>query len=619
MKTKSKWIFLACALLSAELIARPAIVLAAKGDCGQPQSSGDTPTASDALAILRSAVGQTIQACIDKACICDVNGNGSVAASDALTVLRKAVGQSVTLACVCAPPSGPACTSAELTTLAGSDLDSGWTGLGHNADVVVGSIITARTLRRCTDSNAACVKNSDCVNNTCKATCNCNDDNLCDLTGPTQQKYCVTTLLPCTTNAECAAGVSCVATFGPPLPLSSGGTPACVVTYFDGLLSGTADATAGTGVMQANLVSRVHLGELLDRPCPRCGTLAQNPQVGQQFTCEGGQRPGQACTVEGVSPNFGGASHDCAPSTGNNISGSGLAVRFSEVTTGTSTKTAKLPCKNFSVTSNPLNGTGKCLDTNVTCSTNTDCRRCTGDPTTACTGDGQCSGKGTCAEAPDQPISCGYWCQCGFCNNNPALPCFETGDCPVGQACGVGLGTGTMQNVPQQKPNDCSGDKFICGMQETEKCAQTLQGKCSLQSYRTCNDDPTCASNGAGTCTFDFRPCFEPRITRTGVPSPLGKHCTNTLAVCASNTDCGAGGTCTADTSVPQTVALFCVPGTASSAINSAGGITGPGAVGVKGFIRVCRCGDGKIGCDEKCDDGNTVNGDGCSDYCQLE
>jgi len=374
--------------------------------------------------------------------------------------------------------------------------------------------------------------------------------------------------------------------------------------------------------------------------------------VGQQFTCVGGETPGAACTVDGVSPVFGGSSHDCAPKLSNNISGNGLAIRFSEVTTGTSTKTAKLPCKNFSFTSNPLNGTGKCLDTKTACASNADCRRCTGDPTTACTGDGQCSGKGTCAEAPDQPVSCGFWCQCGFCNNDPLLPCFETGDCPAGQTCQAGTGTGTAPNSPQQKPNDCSGaaDKFICGMQEPEKCAQTFAGKCSLQKYRSCTDDATCQSNGAGTCVVDFRPCFGPRISRTGVPSALGKHCksnyplptcsnntdcaltapceaddsavkhcTNAYASCATNSDCGINGPCEGDTSAPQTVALFCVPQTASSAINSSGGITGPGAVSVKGFIRVCRCGDGDVGCDEQCDDGNTVNGDGCDDYCQSE
>lgn len=30
-----------------------------------------------------------------------------------------------------------------------------------------------------------------------------------------------------------------------------------------------------------------------------------------------------------------------------------------------------------------------------------------------CTHNSDCAGKGACAEAPDQPVTCGYWCRCG--------------------------------------------------------------------------------------------------------------------------------------------------------------------------------------------------------------
>jgi len=616
---KSKWMLLASAVIGAQLLAEPAVVMAGHLDCAQPNTSGTKPVAQDCLAILKYAVGQAVEGCATKPCICDANGSGvPPLASDALLCLKFAVGQPVSLNCIC-KPSGPACTSAELTTLAGSDLDSGFTGLGHNADVVIGSKITARILRRCSDNNDPCVKNSDCGSNDCKATCDCDNDKLCDITGPTHQRHCLNSLNECSTNSDCATAEACIATFGPPLPLSSGGVPACVVTYFDGSISGTADAGTGNGVMSAKLRSRVFLGDVIDRPCPRCGTPAQNPQVGQTFTCEKGQTPGAACTVEGVSPEFGGVSHDCAPSLGSNVSGVGLAIRFSEVTTGTTTKTAQLPCANFAVSSNPLKGTGKCTDTKTACTTNADCMRCDGDPTIACTGNADCGSAGACAEAPDQPVSCGYWCQCGFCNDNPDSPCFQDSDCAIGETCKSGTGTGTLPNTPQQKPNDCSTDKFICGMMDSEKCAQSLLGSCSLKSFLSCSDDATCAGNDAGECIIDSRPCFESRISRTGTPSPLGKYCSNTLAACTSNTDCGAGGTCKNDTSVPRTVALFCVPQSQSQPINNAGGITGPGAVSVNGFVQVCRCGDGTKGCDEQCDDGNTTNGDGCDDYCQNE
>jgi uncharacterized repeat protein (TIGR01451 family) len=73
-------------------------VHAALGDCGQPVSSGNNPTASDCLFILRSAVGAATCA---PACICDTNGVGGTTATDALVCLAKAVGQPVNLNCPC--------------------------------------------------------------------------------------------------------------------------------------------------------------------------------------------------------------------------------------------------------------------------------------------------------------------------------------------------------------------------------------------------------------------------------------------------------------------------------------------------------------------------------------
>jgi hypothetical protein len=81
---------------------------ALRGDCGQPVSNGATPTASDCLYILKTAVGA--ETCTPE-CICDVNAAGGVTASDALTCLKKAVGQNVQLNC------GAGCISTTTTTL----------------------------------------------------------------------------------------------------------------------------------------------------------------------------------------------------------------------------------------------------------------------------------------------------------------------------------------------------------------------------------------------------------------------------------------------------------------------------------------------------------------------
>jgi hypothetical protein len=77
---------------------RPA--LGALGDCGQPRSSGSAPSATDALEILKTAVGASDCGGFDP-CICDVIRPFGVTATDALRVLQKAVGLDVSLACSC--------------------------------------------------------------------------------------------------------------------------------------------------------------------------------------------------------------------------------------------------------------------------------------------------------------------------------------------------------------------------------------------------------------------------------------------------------------------------------------------------------------------------------------
>jgi len=76
--------------------------MAGQGDCGQPSSSGTSPTAGDCLFILRVAVGS---ATCSPDCICAPKGTLPTSASDALLCLRKAVGQVVELACPCSTGS----------------------------------------------------------------------------------------------------------------------------------------------------------------------------------------------------------------------------------------------------------------------------------------------------------------------------------------------------------------------------------------------------------------------------------------------------------------------------------------------------------------------------------
>ena len=566
-------------------------------DCGQPSSSGDAPTTTDARTILRTAVG-TPSTCSVKPCICDVSGDGLTNTSDALRTLKFAVGQEVELVCDCSTEPATACTSATVTVRAGSELDYGWTGIAHDSALAAGFSMEMDIVRRCTTNDAVCTQDAQCPDSgTCVATCDCLSDSTCEFVSSGQQLRCLTTQKPCASNADCSSGVACVEFAAPPQPVSSGGTPVCFTPVFRESPTGTGDMLSGEFHWNTDLQPRNALGITISQPCPRCGAPSADLAVGQQYTCEGGQFPGAGCTVDGVSNLFGGTSYDCPAVFSSSTSGWALSLPLRDITTATTTRTAQLPCANFSFKSNPLNAPanpGKCLDNSAACSSNADCRRCGGDSEVACSQDSDCSNdSGPCAEAPDQPVTCGYWCHCGFCDGNGSQPCLQTSDCSAGQTCQVGPGIGNAQNAPQQRPNDCSFDKFICGQLEQEQCGLTQQGKCSLQPYRVCASDTACVSNDAGTCVFEPRSCFEPRITRAGSPSPLASYCALLEgSVCTTNADCPVEGDhCVADTSEATSVALTCMPATASSAINAAGGITGPAALTLRTRVEIHRAG----------------------------
>jgi hypothetical protein len=72
------FIIIALSALLAPLTGAPA-ALAGPGDSGRPVSSGDAPSASDALFALRASIGDG--EC--DVCTCDVNNDGAMTATDA--------------------------------------------------------------------------------------------------------------------------------------------------------------------------------------------------------------------------------------------------------------------------------------------------------------------------------------------------------------------------------------------------------------------------------------------------------------------------------------------------------------------------------------------------------
>lgn len=623
--------------LAVGLLAMATPAHAAQGDCSQPATNGTQPVATDCLVVLQTAV--LANNCNGlQACVCAPKGATPTSATDALICLQVATLQSPPSVLNCPspcgdPPSDAQCSSGQFVTLAGSDIDSGWNGLGHNQKLIEGASIFAAVVKRCRDDDSVvCLTSADCPNSgPCDLTCACDSENdtTCEVFGPTGDRRCLRDLEFCDTNADCPGQDTCEFFFGPPLPLSADGTPACVTSFFQEPITGTADSKTGEGSIATFLRSRVHLGVAGSTPCPTCGTRAQNPAVGDTFTCgQGSDNANLPCTVDAVSADFGGTSFECPPSAGANVSGQGLAIIFKQATTGTVAGQAVLPCAFPLSQGHPDVGQGTCNDNFMNCDTNADCMRCTGDISIACTSDAQCSGAGTCAEAPDQPIACGFYCHCGFCGGIDAdQPCFSDADCDPGVQCLPGAGA-TNPSAPSAQTRNNACANLICGEDVPEECCPGPDcinqgafgvtapvGACSLASFRPCANNAECAVSGSGTCIFTPNSCFGGLITRTGEPDPLAKVCTSDfVTACDDDADCPTGTICQ-DVSEPTTVALFCIPPTTSEAINAAAGIPGPGVVLFKGRLLAARCGDDDIEADEQCD---PPNGTTCDENCRL-
>lgn len=592
--------------------------------CGQPLSTGTGPTVTDCLFVLDTAVGNS--AC--DPCLCDVNRRDpGVSATDALACLHASVGVAGLLECPCVyvPPQRAPGTF-ELVVEPASIVDAGSTGAGHDATIGRGISMFAEVVRRCDGTGSVCDLDSDCSGTEfCVPTCGvCSgEDSQCEVAGAVDSRRCLlATSKTCVSNADCALSEgTCEKLLGPPQPFTAGGVPTCVSTYFAEDLTGTTNLVSGTWELSAFLRTRVLLGLRSDQPCPRCGAAADSPRLGDTFNCEGGPRAGAACTVDAVSPSFGGTSFDCPPNAAANVSGPGLAIRLDRISTGVVSSDAVLPCGGPLGSLHPSNGGAVCMDTFTTCSTNADCLRCTNDPTARCASNADCVGEGRCADAPGQPIACGLYCHCGFCNGDPDAPCLRDAQCSNGETCEA--------TTDAQAPNDCHD--LVCGRVSSEHCcvaAETgcatptpLSGVCVDRPYVSCSTDGDCTSAGAvGPCALSARPCFENRISRNGAPSPLGSYCTDdpTVDACTDNSDCEVGD-CVSESAKPTLAALFCVPPTGSNAVNATYGLAGPVAFEIETSVLTYRCGDGLRNGIEECDDGNNLDGDGCSGACKTE
>jgi hypothetical protein len=503
--------FMVVAAITAAGTAR--VASAAQGDCAQPVSAGETPTASDALFVLRASTG--LEGC--EPCVCDVDGSGAVGASDALITLRLASGNDDTAAC---PACGgdPSCPGiAQFTLLAGtrgpcatntdcgglgicvpelgrcktpSELDSGWTGLAHDADV--NDVVPARLVLAC-DGPAPCGECAIVDLDPSLGNCRCADDN---------RTICAQPFAP--SDEQSCGGAACHCYFGPPLPLLSGNAPTCLLNRVDAV-GGNADVDAGSGTIDLNLAALVHLGITTLSPCPPCIDDATPGDGTREGTCAGGRNDGQPCDAQSANTTFpapegGRHSLDCFPSADTNISGDGLEVDIA-LTTGRTELAADLPCSEL-----PELESLRCP-----------CRTCSDDGTKACSSDDECAaiGAGSCAN-PSSPQVLPNACTDGVCQGD------ERGE---GQ-CAAGPDDLFCDGITR-----ADGSGLIQCSTNADCASETLGadgGECSLSKRRECYPDP---------------------IVSQGAASPVA----------------------------PLGAAAYCAPPTNSQGINSVAGLPGPG------------------------------------------
>lgn len=411
-----------------------------------------------------------------------------------------------------------------------TELDTGWTGIAHDSDI--NDRVTTRGDLICSGPFAGGVE--PCGE--CKVVgidpstgqCRCANDSRtqCDE--------------PFAADIDDCGGNTCNCYFGPPLPLSSGNTPACVVNRFAVDVTGTANVDTGAGQISAKLASVVFLGENVLSPCPVCGGTCTAPggKVGAPCgmdldcdtslgsgdgvcgnydptpgdgsrggTCFLGANVGQTCDVDVYNESFpadavpgsggGGMSLDCYPSAGKNVSGSGLKITLDTTTGAVSLPVAAIPCG--------FNSAPELCP----------CGVCSGDPGTVCTSNDDCTGIGTCGKVG---------------NGDPRQnQCANDGIC-----------------------NDIGGGQGECNQGSLKYCDGITRADAA--GFIQCNSNADCAAYGAaaGNCTLTSpNPCFLDPISATGVQDP----------------------------NLPVAVAAFCIPATGNSGINTVAGLPGPGRV----------------------------------------
>jgi hypothetical protein len=344
----------------------------------------------------------------------------------------------------------PSSATITFTVQSGADLDTGWTGTAHDLEVQKGSTISGEL-----------------------ANCDGTSDFECDFFGNLGSACSGDPSQSCLSNAQCTAGTCVINTFGPPLPLSAGGVPACIINRFATDVTGSYNLQTGDTELFTRLSSLVHIGNQVSRPCPICDCGLPDPQdceIGDTGTCtDSATGP---CTVQGTGP-LGPTSNDCLPSVSSNVSGGGLDIPFQPVTTGTSTFPSNQTCDSAA---------------------NQNCW-CDGQP---------------------QVSQCALACDGG---SNDGLPCGSDANCPGG-------GAGSCKPLCRQIVGEPVGEgECVAG-----PIAQTCAGAPEIGCQTNSNCPP-----GKGPCASRNQRCFMDPIVREGTPSTTLNQSVATFCIPATS------------------------------------------------------------------------------------
>jgi hypothetical protein len=495
------------------------------------------------------------------------------------------------------------------------DLDTGWTGLSHDAKVPTGGRLTL-TVSGCAGGSPPC--------------------GVCNLSGPVanaggtpfQNQRCIgNTATQCDDNGDCGLDGPCTFIFGPPLPLAAGGTSVCVINVINGPVTGTVDIEAGTTETSIDLISQVHLGPTIPYPCPLCGVQKcvgganDGTLCGRDSDCPGGAcsalsqcsagpNVGLPCTINGQSATFGDVSLDCPPNPGANIGNLPIPLDY---TSGTQTRTisaAQPLCRNQIAFPG-----ARCF-----------CDTCDNEVLTPCTSDADCALLKQCKGGTNNGTNClddsecpGGLCQGGLCGGrrcqggaNNGTPCGVASECPGGGCGAPGAAT---------QPNQC--DNGICNANPLDEdsvdegtCDDTagagpFESFCGPKSiFAQCLSDADClpvnsCSGGTNNNALGCNSCIggvnNGNLCTVDSACP-GGYCNNCPGGTCLVQTCAIGeqrecftddaGIIGGDVSVEGLPyppcgntgsgvvgALFCIAPTSSSAINAVSGLPGLGRV----------------------------------------